>query len=278
MTDPRKAAFAVLTAVVLFGTAYSVVYGTYLDTSNPLFSGLPHPLGHSHYFASKSNFINVYFIKKAWGWTSLLFFLSWITSPPRVRTGHRAIKWAVATSVWVIFTMWFFGPSLLDRAIVASGGACVLRGPSGTFVDLPVEVCYSGTIVRPSSHPHFFAAINDVVPVPMDWQDLPRLRRGHDISGHIFLLTMSTLFLADQLRPSLCAPNWTPGHRLAIVGNILLIGIWLFASCTTSVYFHSPLEKITGFLLGVGGFWLTQLGFWGQLTATNTIAERVHPN
>jgi len=39
--------FTVLSAVIAFGTAYSVLYGTYLDTSNPLVSHLPHPLSHS---------------------------------------------------------------------------------------------------------------------------------------------------------------------------------------------------------------------------------------
>ena len=76
-----------LSAIVVFGTAYSVLFGTYLDTSNPLLTHLPHPLSDTHYFASKKNFLNVYFIKKAWGWTSAVFLFSWFTTP---RPRHQA--------------------------------------------------------------------------------------------------------------------------------------------------------------------------------------------
>jgi len=37
---------------------------------------LPHPLHNSEYFASKTNFLNVYFIKKAWSSAVILF--SWV--------------------------------------------------------------------------------------------------------------------------------------------------------------------------------------------------------
>ena len=92
---PRKTIIA-LSTIVLFGTAYSVVYSTYLDTSNPLLTHLPHPLHKTHYFASKKNLLNVLFIKKLWGWTSAAFLALYFTSPkeevlapPRSRPGIR---------------------------------------------------------------------------------------------------------------------------------------------------------------------------------------------
>ncbi|KAJ3566473.1 hypothetical protein NP233_g6983 [Leucocoprinus birnbaumii] len=245
MVDLRRIAFVSLTAVVLFGTGYSVLYNTYLDTSNPILSNLPHPLSHSHYFANKSNPLNVYFIKKAWGWTTGLFLLLWVTSTPQKRTARRLAQWAVATGVWLLFTMWFFGPSILDRVIVASGGACMVRLPSGELATLPTEACFAGAAIGPTSHPHFFSQISQVSTQAADWKALPRLRRGHDVSGHIFLLTMSTLFLADQLRSSQCLAPWSLAHRISVFANIALIGIWMLASYTTSVYFHSPFEKLS---------------------------------
>jgi hypothetical protein len=142
--------------------------------------------------------------------------------------------------------MWFFGPSLIDRVIVASGGACMVHLPSGDLATLPVDACFAGTTVGPTSHPHFFSHITEIT-ISSNWNALPRLRRGHDVSGHIFLLTMSILFLADQLRPSLCLPRWNLLHKLAVNANLLLVGIWILASYTTSVYYHSPLEKLTGY-------------------------------
>ena len=72
--------------------------------------------------------------------------------------------------------------------------------------------------------------------------------RGHDVSGHIFLLTMSILFLTDQITHSLRHDAlWTAAHNLAVTANTVLIGIWVFATYTTAVYFHTPFEKLTGF-------------------------------
>lgn len=245
MPDVRHTAFAAVTTIVLLGTAYSIKFNTYLDTSNPLLAHLPHPFSQSDYFASKSNFLNVYFIKKAWGWTSGVFLLSWFTSPPNARTKGRMFKWIIQTTAWVLFTIWFFGPALLERAAVASGGECLLTLPSGELVTVPHQLCYTRSTVSLASHPDLFTS--SFAALPPGWGAKPRLRRGHDVSGHIFLLTMSILFLADQVRPSLRAGGWSTLHYTSIIANLSLICVWLLASYTTSIYFHSPSEKISGY-------------------------------
>jgi len=55
--------------------------------------------------------------------------------------------------------------------------------------------------------------------------------------------------------------QWSALHYIAIMTNITLIAVWFFGVYTTSIYFHSPLEKITGFLLGIAAFGFTQLPF-----------------
>lgn len=245
MPDIRHAALVAVSAIVVVGTTYSVVHKTYLDTSNPLLTHLPHPLGNSHYYANKSNFLNVYFIKKAWAWTSAVFLFSWFTSPPNTRTGRRMLKWAVETGMWLIFTSWFFGPALLERVVLASGGECLVSLPSGEAITVPTEYCLSKSYISPTSHPTLFTAPSPNS-FPLDWNVIPRLRRGHDVSGHIFLLTMSILFLTDQLKHSLNTRNRSIWNKVAIFANVAMIAIWLFASWTTSLYFHSPSEKITG--------------------------------
>ncbi|GLB37558.1 putative inositol phospholipid synthesis and fat-storage-inducing TM [Lyophyllum shimeji] len=256
MPDLRLVAFCSLVVVVTATTVYSVLHNTYLDTSDPLLTHLPHPLAHARYFADKANYLNIYFIKKAWGWTSLVFLLSWITSPPSIRTAERVWKWVAHTAMWLIFTTWFFGPSLFERVILLSGGECLLTLPSGDLVVVPEEHCFTKSFLSPQSHPHLFAAATAIAPT---WTGTPRLRRGHDISGHIFLLIMSTLFLVDQLRYSLHVERRPLLHTIAMISNIALIGIWLLATYTTSLYFHSPVEKVTGFLLGVSCFVITLL-------------------
>lgn len=241
MPDARISALVAVTAIVLFGTLYSVFFNTYLDTSNPLIANLPHPLHKTDYFASKANILNVYFIKQAWGWTSLVFFVTLFTSPPRTRSRESLYKWFAATAIWVVFTRWFF-----DRVMLYSGGECVLHLPAGELLSVPAEFCFSKSALSPDTHPTLFST--SLISDDTGWRGIPRLRRGHDVSGHIFLLTLSILFLTDQLKfSSFRGERWPAWHKWAVIANISLIVIWLFAIYTTSVYFHSPLEKVTGY-------------------------------
>ncbi|KAJ7178333.1 inositol phospholipid synthesis and fat-storage-inducing TM-domain-containing protein [Mycena crocata] len=258
MSSSTRLAFVGLSTIVLLGTAYSVLYNTYLDTSNPLLTHLPHPLSKSHRWASKGNPLNVYFIKQAWGWTSAAFLLAWSTGSPSTRTAQRLARWLTATAIWLTFTAWFFGPALIERIVLASGGECMVSLPSGDAIALPAEYCHTRVAVSPATHPTLFANTESFV-LPEEWRATPRLRKGHDVSGHIFLLTLSVLLLAQQLGPSFALTRWSTSHTVAVCANMVLIGIWLFASGTTSVYFHSPGEKITGYLLGLACFVLAQI-------------------
>jgi len=250
-----------VTGVLVFGSAYSVMYKTSLDTSDPFLTHLPHHLSKTDYFANKANLLNTVFIKKAWGWTSAAFLFLFLTSPPNVQTKERMLKWLTATGTWLIFTSWFFGPAVLERVIALSGGECVLALPSGGVMSVPSEFCLNKSPLSPATHPSLFTTPFSL-PTDDNWHATPRLRKGHDMSGHVFLLTLSILFLADQLRSSFRLKGkggeWPPAHKWAVGANIALVAIWLFATYTTSVYFHTVFEKTTGYLLGLVCFAITQ--------------------
>ncbi|KAI0694362.1 inositol phospholipid synthesis and fat-storage-inducing TM-domain-containing protein [Cytidiella melzeri] len=267
MTPYPTRPLAALTAVVVVGTLYSIIGNTYLDTSNPLLTHLPHPLHTTHYFASKSNVVNVLFTKQVWGWTSGAFLLLYATSPERIQQRQRIYKWLTETLVWLVFTGWFFGPALFDRLTMTTGGECVVHLPSGALVSVPEQLCYTRSPITPRSHPSLFAAS---LVLPADtWSQVPRIRRGHDVSGHLFLLTMSILFLAEQsqmtfehFRAHAARTHNIPWyHWLAIGGATTVLGLSYFASWTTSVYFHTPAEKFSGFVLGIAGYAITRITF-----------------
>ncbi|KAF7306180.1 hypothetical protein HMN09_00773300 [Mycena chlorophos] len=271
MSTATRLAFVLVSTIVLVGTAYSVAFHTYLDTSNPLLTHLPHPLSKTHRFASKGNLLNVYFIKQAWAWTSGAFFLAWITGTPSTRSFLRLTRYLTATVTWLLFTAWFFGPGLFERVLVLSGGECVLSIPNTPEqLVVPAEFCHTRTSVSPHTHPALFASAPDsFLPGASDWHAVPRLRKGHDISGHIYLLTLSVLLLTQQLGPSFSLTRWSMPHTVAVYANIALIITWLFAVGTTSVYFHSPGEKISGYLLGLVCFVASQVP--GLLIARTTL-------
>lgn len=269
MPDLRTYALLTTGVVVSWATYLSVKNNSYLDTSNPLLTALPHPLHATHYFASKKNILNVIFIKKAWGWTTAAFFTLFFLSTPKTIapsssgntswTFRRLLQYALATACWLFFSSWFFGPPVLDRLIAASGGECVLHlpGPHGAYIPIPAQYCTERIRISPSTHPELFpspllsaADLLSKSGAHAEWTGIPRLRRGHDVSGHIFLLTLSICFLADQLRQTWQAKgNGKRGEwwAVGVLVNVGMIGLWLFASWVTSVYFHSPFEKVTGY-------------------------------
>ena len=247
--NPAKIALGTVGFVLSAGTLYSVLNSTYLDTSDPLLAHLPHPLQSTDYFANKSNPLNTIFIKKAWGWTSGAFALLYVASPAHIRSWNRLFQYVVVTLAWLAFTGWFFGPPLIERAVVASGGQCVVTVPvTGEVIDVPIEYCYAKSSLSPTTHPTLFTSLATDFTATAPWSARPRLRKGHDVSGHVFLLTMSILFLTDQITHSLrSATLWTKAHNWAVTANVVLIAIWVFATYTTAVYFHTPFEKLTGF-------------------------------
>lgn len=247
--SPVKVALSTIAFVLSVGTLYSVFNSTYLDTSNPLLAHLPHPLQPTHYFANKSNLLNTVFMKKAWGWTSGAFALLYATSPSGTRSWKRLLQYAVVTLAWITFARWFFGPPLIERVVVASGGQCVVTVPiSGDVINVPIEYCHTRSSLSPATHPKLFTSLTTDFIKTTPWSARPRLRNGHDVSGHVFLLTASVLFLADQITHSLRSTAlWTAVHNWAVTANVILIAIWVFASYTTAIYFHTPFEKLTGF-------------------------------
>jgi Inositol phospholipid synthesis and fat-storage-inducing TM len=259
MTSSHLTAFYALTTSITIGVIYSVIFNTYLDTSDPLISSLPHPLRHQSYFANKSNVFNTWFVKRAWGWTSAAFFALFLTSPAIIRSRKRVVQYILATSVWAAFTTWFFGPAIIDRIVSYSGGQCIVVLPSqentstASYVNVSDQFCETKIRLSHYSHPELFTT-PFALPNDFEWSARARYLKGHDVSGHIFLLTLSVLFLADQLKPSITlyanqriAAYVSGVHRIAMYFAFALSALWLWMVLMTGVYWHTPSEKASGF-------------------------------
>lgn len=121
-------------------------------------------------FAQRGNFINKYFIKYAWGWTTLAWLGLAFTlraptpkneanqrsvdaakgkarddSPARTPEDQGAtiasplskslLRYLIATASWAIFALWLFGPSLMERIFTLSGGVCLPRQPEADALE-----------------------------------------------------------------------------------------------------------------------------------------------
>ncbi|KAM0803362.1 inositol phospholipid synthesis and fat-storage-inducing TM-domain-containing protein [Usnea florida] len=117
----------------------TLLLGSLFSLLDPTARRAPYsPLTQSHppafapsYFARKDNIFNVFFVKIAWFWISVAFFVFWglhgsmggdvglVLTPRRLRA---AVRWALVTGWWGAVTQWFFGPGLVDRGFRVTGG------------------------------------------------------------------------------------------------------------------------------------------------------------
>lgn len=179
------------------------------------------------YFSKKSNFLNTFFAKQAWLWTSLAilaFHLASLRSAAHL--ARFLLRYAIATTSWLAFTQWFWGPPLMDRVFTLTGGRCLLDTSPASSLD----TASSASCRRLSG----------------SW------RGGFDPSGHVFLMALAITYLFGETYrnwPASSLPNWFRRPHHTIVSFVLALWTWtLFITC---VYFHSPFEKAVGLVLGI---------------------------
>ncbi|EGP91223.1 uncharacterized protein MYCGRDRAFT_33473 [Zymoseptoria tritici IPO323] len=228
------------------------------------------PLNAPSYFAKKSNIFNVYFVKVGWLWTTLAFFLlilshSSLGPPLRLQLTRRrwqaTLRYTCATLIWIFVTQWFFGPAIIDRSFRWTGGQC--------------QVIYGNSLADQKEREE----MNDVREVFTHaackatggtW------RGGHDISGHVFLLMLSSAMLWLEFLPAvLRMEGLTDARRIRTsdgavrsaavesdmksdtsrelgIGVQVALGVavlswWMLLM--TAAFFHTWFEKLTGSLV-----------------------------
>ncbi|PWY95789.1 hypothetical protein BO94DRAFT_600500, partial [Aspergillus sclerotioniger CBS 115572] len=218
----------------------------------------PHPV---NYFARKDNIFNLYFVKIGWFWTTLAVVLILVSQPAythvraRIHRARRTVqvglRWGCATIVWYAVTQWFFGPPIMDRGFVLTGGGCervvpVVENEGVEGVDMKTVV----TAVACKS-------------VGGAW------RGGHDVSGHVFLLVVMVSMVVFEVVGGRLQGGW--GWRwggegedgeMVLVGDgvrvwsvrfawtVAGLGWWMLLM--TAIWFHTWFEKVTGLLIALG--------------------------
>lgn len=223
------------------------------------------------YFAKKSNVFNVYFVKVGWVWITLAFFALVFTHPSfgpplsarltRLRR-NAILRYLSITVVWIAVTQWFFGPALIDRSFLWTGGQCAIvenkegdeAGMSDTRQALTRAACRL---------------------VGGQW------RGGHDISGHVFILILGSGTLWLESLPVVL--RWAElrekrrivtgdgrivdagltndehdagGPTVGVQAALAVAGLSWWMLFMTAAYFHTWFEKFTGFLVASSTIYL----------------------
>lgn len=286
MSRPSPYLLLVYPILLAIGNLYAVVSPNVTLQTEPLAPGIISDAQsyHVNYFAGKRNLVNVLFVKRGWLWTSLAFLFLQLTTKPSpaavystpITTRNKVlnhyfqatIRYLLLTATWIFTTQWFFGPAIIDRSFRLTGGHC--EGLPAKFEDNPVAkvaAIYSSAACKKEGG---------------IW------RGGHDVSGHVFILVLSSaallyeLYISDRVsqHPTISpraaanvAHDLTDDERrdvggweteteakLRLYSRYFLYGV-VALDClmllTTAIWFHTWLEKVNGMLIAGIGLYLT---------------------
>ncbi|XP_078739383.1 uncharacterized protein LOC144952786 [Lampetra fluviatilis] len=167
------------------------------------------PPPESFHFAHKHNFLNVFFVKRAWGWmllplVPLVAVTAGVGGPPRGGLrgglGPHAARLLVATAVWFVATEVFV---VIDQ-ITGSCHAATTTTTTGTTTAAATAATTATTATAP---PPPLAAVDRRA-----CQRLGGSWSGVDISGHAFLLTYCLLLGLEELRGALAFTQRQRAH------------------------------------------------------------------
>ncbi|KAF8543916.1 inositol phospholipid synthesis and fat-storage-inducing TM-domain-containing protein [Trichophaea hybrida] len=202
------------------------IYPATLVLASTFYLLSPSPATNESYFSQKGNLFNVVFVKYGWLWTTFAFLVH-CTRLRKSSKPKAALRWGLATVWWILVTQWFLGPPLMDRAFLVTGGTCEMLDTEG-----PDAMGMSkGKLLITSAACKLQGG---------------KWRGGHDLSGHVFLLTHASLFLWSELLPFLRA-GVSGGMESGAVFTIL--GMWWWMLLMTGIYFHTWTEKVTGLIV-----------------------------
>ncbi|PWW73430.1 hypothetical protein C7212DRAFT_366219 [Tuber magnatum] len=210
-------------------------------------------------FSHKRNPVNVFFVKYGWLWTTLVFLIH--ISRLRSSKLKALLRYAAATAWWILVAKWFFGPPLMDWLFLATGGKCQLvdadpmraKEEVGTaqMMSLVDRFCLAtgGKCQLFDAAP--MCAKEEVGTAQMVFTSAAckvvggKWSGGHDLSGHVFLLTHASLFLWSEFLP-IWIRSGAAGWESA--GVLTLLALWWWMLLMTGLYFHTWPEKITGWV------------------------------
>lgn len=171
-----------------------------------------------------------YFVKVSWGWTLFLLVPFVVLSnslnrPPKFVL-RRLCSLLVATAVWYVCVNTF---ELIEEA-------------TGTCYETSTKEVIHGELTGKG-----VCRKNGFV-----WD-------GCDISGHSFILSYSALVISEEMAAMVADVRGfrKPLLNVLYLSMSVIVYLWLFMFISTSVYFHSPLDKFIGTACGLLAWYLT---------------------
>ncbi|GME68753.1 unnamed protein product [[Candida] boidinii] len=233
---------------------------------------------------SKNNLLNILFVKNGWGFT-ILVYLIFIGSVYIKRNNDNRtqkliyeslIRFSIVTLCWFFYTQWFFGLPIMDKIFHVTGGYCYVIPEKNIkpahinkfkLMDFIIDEL-EGFKKGSEDNYYFTNGISSRACRSMKG----RMYGGHDPSGHIFILSLSTCFLLFELGYFVTPKqfnrnlqefksNFSISLRNKEYKKLLLLFfyypvtlvisltyLWYYMFLVTSIYFHSFWEQMFGLI------------------------------
>lgn len=221
-----------------------------------------------NYFTSRGNLVNRFFVKQGWFWTLFTYF-NIIYNKVRRRIIQRKVilisilRVSLITICWLLFTQWFFGPPLMDRIFVLTGGQCTNIQEASIPLSLKnlFEVSTNGNGLAENILTSKSISSASCRRMKGSWEG------GHDPSGHVFLLTLSSSLLIlesielytseDNLLESILHQNlsWVQIITHPTMLTLVVVVSGLSMLLMTIIKYHSFNEQITGLSVALVVIW-----------------------
>jgi Inositol phospholipid synthesis and fat-storage-inducing TM len=205
---------------------------------------------------------------------SLLLTRPYYTHAPAGQRGKRTLqallRYALVTGAWFLVTQWFFGPAVIDRTFVLTGGKCErLSSPSSMLLE-------SGSAGEAWEGVKAILTAAACKAAGGSWMG------GHDVSGHVFMLVLGSSFLAFEALGT--------SHRVVTAGSEgdegsnnkkdgdgdergvlsvyasrfvwVVVGLSWWMLFMTAIWFHTWVEKVYSSLCEDGKGEANGLAIW----------------
>ncbi|OJJ47621.1 hypothetical protein ASPZODRAFT_131164 [Penicilliopsis zonata CBS 506.65] len=262
---PPTISLLIYPCTLILGSIFSVISPTaagfhaFETDMNPSAAPPPPP----NYFARKNNVFNVYFVKVGWLWTTLAFvsllLVQYVLVKPVAqrsrRVGQAIARYSLATLVWYLTTQWFFGPAIIDRGFVITGGKCNVSVARQQY-----QHDHEGGHGPIRELEHLFTAAACKA-AGGSWSG------GHDVSGHVFMLVLATAMLSFEMWGVYASEEKekaTDGSAKGGNGSSSALRVWparfvwgvvglsWWMLFMTAIWFHTWLEKWSGLSIALG--------------------------
>lgn len=222
-----------------------------------------------NYFTSKGNILNTYFVKFGWFWT-LATYLNIILN--KLKSGSISNRKFILSFFrvilisigWFLFTQWFFGPPIMDRVFVLSGGKC----SSVQNTNIPDVL---KNLFQSSPNSDIILYDSKRISSATCKKLKGKWEGGHDPSGHVFLLTLSVCLLIwetiefynveDEIIHDFFNNVITFNQMLRepIMVTSLVVITALSMLFMTVLKYHSLGEQLAGFSVSVLVLWIVNM-------------------